>query len=207
MEGTDIKEIDGNYQKQYGLLELIRAKKAESISENIDGFIMQKYGKEGLLEEESKSHDPDLQCYLGLLAEKEENMEESWEWHEKSAGQGNVLSQWIFGRHYNARFGWTHKDEDLNKAIGWFEKASSQGDVLSSFELISCYEDRNGNEDFEKAVEVYEKLLARNDESRVDVMGRLYNDIFCDAKSRKFRRRIRRRLKFFGIIKKLQGRK
>lgn len=162
MKESDSNEIDVNHLEQYDLLELIHARVYET-SEKIDAFIMQKYGKDGLLEEESKSHEPDLQSYLGFLARNEKNMEESWEWYEKSGNQGNMQAQIIVGNHFRARFGWTHKDEDINKAIAWLEKASSDGDSQALDDLALCYKDRDEEGDFEKAVELYEKIIANHD--------------------------------------------
>lgn len=48
MKESDSNKIDVNHLEQYDLLELIHARVYET-SEKIDAFIMQKYGKDGLI--------------------------------------------------------------------------------------------------------------------------------------------------------------
>lgn len=133
--------------------------KIKNESDNARKISNDKKAFKRLMEEESKTHNPEIQfqiahCYAeGIGVEQDET--ETFGWIKKSAEQGFGMAEYFIGEYYL-----DDSSPELNKKLGieYLEKAISHGCNEAYYKLGTCYLDGNGvKKDEAKGIEFIKK--------------------------------------------------
>ncbi|MBW8308244.1 MAG: sel1 repeat family protein [Candidatus Paracaedibacteraceae bacterium] len=96
----------------------------------------------------------------------------AFEWHEKSAAQGNAAAQCNLGEMYLHGLA---VDQDYNKAFEWYEKSAAQGNARSQCNLGEMYlQGRGVDQDDRKAFKWYKKSAAQGNALAQCSLGEMY---------------------------------
>ncbi len=87
-------------------------------------------------ENAAEQGDTEIQCYLGLKCESENNQEKAIYWYEKAASQQHARAKFQLGLCYEKGKG---KPQSLEKAIELYKSAAELGYVGSQVYLGNCY--------------------------------------------------------------------
>lgn len=116
-----------------------------------------------LLDIENKTHNPQVQNWIGLFYDEttkygkdvSKDNKKAVYWYQKSADQGYARAQLDLGTMYAHGTG---VQENYQKAIEWYSKAADQGYAKAQNNMGLMFETGKGvSKDYQKAVEWYQK--------------------------------------------------